>query len=439
MPATIDLRSRSAMMLAMAEDLLTDLLSVGLIDIGDSDERYGYLNAAATSLASELAGDPAAVAPMVLVAMDDRASPDEAVFARAEEAMLQKWKMLRQRFKDRPLTLFRIVMLAAVDRAVRSDSRTCAIAALTGASALRYFVHGNERPVVDRAVRGWCAAAEEAAVATWKAKSSLSIEVEADDFTLPYKKPEEFTADRFLAACERAAGPHNATNKAQPNPNPHFPNAAPQWSYEFAPRMAAALAETANQASNVWQELVQSGLVEAIAGAAQRLSTNLKRIASELETVHTAANLRNELLWWSESLYSPTHHCSYRDLPPGISSLLMARDLLSIAQIPNPGSVHSFFREAVSRAFPGVEPRPIARWFEEITQHGKELRSLFETPDLPVGRVALGHLLQRAVHERIDAGDLLSRCGIDAETSIGLSELATWYLRDQEAFLMVGE
>lgn len=425
--------------MAASEDLLTDLLSVGLIDIGDSDERYGYLDAAATSLGSELASDPAAVAPMVLVAMDDSASPDEEVFARAEEAILKKWKMLRQRFKDRPLSLFRIVMLAAVDRGVQSDSRTCAIAALTGVSALRYFVRGNERPVVERAVRSWCAAAEHAAVAAWKAKASLSIEVEADDFAVPDAQPKEFTAKSFLALCERAAGPHNASSQAQPDANQNWSHSGPQWSYAFAPRMADALAETANQASKEWQDFVKSGLVESIAGAAQRFSTNLKRIVSELETVHAAANLRNELLWWSESLYSPTHHCSYRDLPPGISSLLMARDLLSIAQIPNPGSVHSFFREAVSRAFPGIAPRPIARWFEEITQHGKELQPLFETPVLPVGRVALGRLLQRAVHERIDAGDLQSRCGIDAEASIGLPELATWYLRDQEAFLMLGE
>jgi GTPase-associated system helical domain len=422
--------------MAASEDLLTALLNVGLIDIGDSDERHGYLDAAATSLGSELAGDPAAVAPMVLVAMDDSASPDEAVFARAEEAILQKWKMLRQRFKDRPLTLFRIVMLVAVDRAVQSDSRTCAIAALTGVSALRYFVRGNERPVVERAVRSWCAAAEHAAVAAWKAKVSLSIEVEAEDFALPDEQTEEFTAKSFLAFCERAAGPQNARSQALSNPNPHWPNSNPQWSYEFAPRMADALAATANQASKGWQEFVQSGFVESIG---QRLSTNLNRIVSGLEKVHTAANLRNELLWWSESLYSPTHHCSYRDLPPGISSLLMARDLLSIAQIPNPGSVHSFFREAVSRASQGIEPRPIANWLEEITQHGKELRPLFKIPDIPVGRVALGHLLQRAVHERINAGALWSRCGIDANTSIGLPELATWYLRDQEAFQMVGE
>ncbi len=117
----------------------------------------------------------------------------------------------------------------------------------------------------------------------------------------------------------------------------------------------------------------------------------------------------------------------------------MAHDLLQIVQLPNPGSVHYFFREAVSRLSPADATHTFAQWCAEINAHGKEVREFFAPTPIASERVPLGLVLRKALHEPVSGDELRSKCGIDGARQIALADLAAWFLRDLEAERLVAE
>jgi len=61
-----------------------------------------------------------------------------------------------------------------------------------------------------------------------------------------------------------------------------------------------------------------------------------------------SSSRRSELLWWRQSLYSPSMRRSYRDLQPAVAAIMMASDFAGLAGSCAPVSADYFLRETVA-------------------------------------------------------------------------------------------
>jgi hypothetical protein len=419
---------------------LQELLTLGLVDIEDSGERFNHLDKAAATLADHFKAAPAEAIPAILTGMDDSASDDDPVLVRAEQAVTEHWKLLRNRFNDRPRALLRIVVLDALERAAAENARVRAAAAMTATSVLERVQLGREDAAVRAMVQQWVTLIEDEAAAAWQS------ELELPDPPVPKKalgaKPvaPQFSQQQFRPSIDLVSGPQQQGPQGArnfPNANPHWPQGGAPWVHEFATRMTDAMVTAANT--------ISAGVTSALAAALNQDREQLSQevvapfasfatdVARSIRASQLSAMMRLDLLWWKEALYSPAARASYRTMPTAAGALLMAQDLLGRIAVPAPEAVTAFLRETVlGLGRDAQEKRTLGGWLSQI-HAGASLRRLIAAPEVRPGRIPLGHVLRQALHGAVSGDDLRARTGLRDGIELTLPELAAWFFRDELA------
>jgi hypothetical protein len=149
----------------------------------------------------------------------------------------------------------------------------------------------------------------------------------------------EVTAKDFLAEIFAAAGPTDSTGAATVNPNPHWSNSAQQWSHEFAPRMAAAIAK----AVNLGTSRISSSVGDSVQSNLSSFETQLKdklnaveALESAMARIHQSSRMRLDLLWWSQARYSSSQHSGYSSLNESVAAFVAAVDLSKLVLLVRP-------------------------------------------------------------------------------------------------------
>lgn len=336
-------------------NLLTELLNAGLIEnLNGDDERFSKIEQAAQNIAQELREKPPQLIRAILAGLDPDIAGDDPIIVRAEQALVAEWKAVRSVFPDVPVNLLRAILLDACNQ-MAEEENYAAILWLTTADTLPLLRLGREEAVVRKMLEVWAECAEKNAL------DGLALtDVDAEQVTtvdLKFQKttalkPPEVDRPALLKKVEAASGPSNSQNQATTNPNPHWPNQAQQWSYQFAPRMQTLLAD---ELDTLATKISQSQLVEI--KEVQSYLTKLTKTVNEslvsqqnwVQETRQADQIRLNSLWWSEALYSSSLRCSYRDLTPVIATVAMAVDLLNEVAQPTTASVGYLLAEAVNR------------------------------------------------------------------------------------------
>jgi hypothetical protein len=419
----------------MPNNILQKFLDAGLFNFGDDDQRLKDFQAAATDMAKEFVKSPEKVIPAVLVAIDPAVPDGDPVLDQAEAAIKGHWSSFRNKFSERPKAFLRPVLWEALSQAAADNTEIASAIWLSGASVLPYLAAPKEREIVEEFLLNQGGKMETMAEQTWSLSLS-GAEFTAPALTLRFPKIQGINVDQgaLEQGLSAASGPHDRSNNRYPGANQHWPNAANNWSWEFAPRAAAAISAQVNKALEP--------LANQASALGEQVEPQLKKYGKEISAaigvwVNASASglaRRSALLWWKESLYSPTLHKSYRDLSPAEIAVSMALDLHRLAPAPSPQSVEFFLRETFYAASP-KQPKASISEFMMQAGRSKVLGELLTSDGPPATprRISLLNGIQFTRRTKLDDGSLTAWLGVKADLRQPLAELAVWIFRDAQA------
>lgn len=435
---------------------LDEILTIGFVDKLDGDDgRVAKMEKAAATVASELKADPPLLIGAVLAGLDPDVPGDDPAIQRAEKALVAEWRSLSSVFPDRPVNWYRAILLDACASA--GEGERAAVLWLSAADHLPQVRLGREETAIRRLLARWAENCERTAMEG--ASSPATKKPETPKLSIAAAgaaaaNPTEVDRAALRQRVEAAVGPHNRQGQARPNPNPNWPNSAPNWSYDFADRMAPLLADALDAVSADAAKRVSDGLQQqatAQAALVAELQSALDSQRKWLEGAHQAALAQREVastqldaLWWAEALYSPSIRMSYREVSPAVAAFLMAKDLCELMPSLAPASVGYLLAEAVGR-IPGAghgQPIRFTEVLRDLRSARKDLPAKFRPPAESldgVGRLGLRDLVTLAIgdHE-FEAKSALARSLLREDPELTLPRVAHALFRQEQAVELAG-
>lgn len=425
----------------MSEQILLRFLSAGLINVGGDDAKLDRLKETAADLAATLKKTPSKAAPFALIAFDPEAPAEDPVIREAVEALQKRWATYVNTFSGTPIAVIRAMLLDALVQAAADDDKVGVAFVTSARNALPFMEAGNERAIWADVVGDIERRVDARAESEWATPESISAPTMT--FSAPAAievgtSPVSVNKAALTKKIEAAAGPTNAAGQATSG-NPYWPSNNPQgWVGEFSTRLAESLTEALGAIAK-GSAIDPIDLSGPLGDLAQAVSEHVDGTLAAVSRATTGLQRRTNLIWWKESLYSPSGRLSYREMPTSTAAALMAFDLHQQVPTFSPASVAAFLHEAVL-SLPSIdssEGRPIRDLLKEAVE-SPELTPLHQAAaqlvQEPTGRgPILGILRHGSGRSTLDDGDFRAQVGVPAATPLTVPEWATWLFRELQA------
>jgi hypothetical protein len=423
----------------MTTDILIQFLSAGLIDVGGDDAKLEKLQSTSADLAAVLKKTPSKSSSFALIAFDPTPPEDDPVIKEAEAALQKRWATYVNTFSSTPITVIRAVLLDALSKAAIENDYIGIAFVSAARNALPFMESGNESEIWAGVVISIERQVNTRAEAEWATPESINVP------DLDYSAPKaikiqsrevNIDKDKLTERIAAAGGPTNAAGVATGG-NSLMPNSNQGWVNQFTPLMSSAISE-------VLEEVLEEGkitpvdLSEPLKSLAHAVSIYITGTMKAVTGATAGLQRRTNLIWWKETLYSPSVQVSYRDVEPSIAATLMAFDLHQ--QIPtfSPASVAAFLNETVL-SLPTVKVDEMKSIRDLVGEALKaaELSPLRDvaTQLIPnaTGRGPILGILATGLTHSINDEDFLAQVGIPADTVLSVSQWATWVFRELQA------
>jgi hypothetical protein len=427
--------------------MLQSFMDAGLLNMVEEDEKFRLLQDTAQELAAKPPKIKTDVINYALVALDSEASPREPVFEKVETALKKHWQTFKAKFPDVPRQILRAIIFETLRIRGEKDAATAAIIWWTGANYLPYANLGREREMCRAFLLEMGDITEKHAVEEWTSRYDYSVP-EFPPFETNFKpEPYLINNEELTKELAAAAGPQDASGTPTgPNPNPNWPNSASPWSHQFAPRAATGIAKVIDLSLKALFSNFQKGFNQAGENLSNHVTAISEAVSDAINQIAQSAKaneLRSQLLWWRQTLYSPTLKQGYRKIDRAAATLLMGYDLHRRITDYHPQSVEYLLRETVRNvvtANNSDDPNSLSLFeFCELLQssdHATELKqTLKATVSDEQGRIPLlGFIKNTLAGEPLDADKLTERVGVKSDALVNLEDLAVWIFRDLQAY-----
>nr|WP_239069640.1 GTPase-associated system all-helical protein GASH [Streptomyces sp. SID13666] len=420
-------------------------MTSGLIDVQGDDTKLEKIGLAAGDLAGALRKSPSKAVAYVLTAVDPEVDAGDPVIVEALAALAKHWVTYVNTFSGPPVAVARAIVLEALVQAAADNAPVGAAFVALTRNAFAVSELGADTSVWADVITGIEKVVDARAEAEWAVPSSVPAPVA--DFKVPDLTPLAVSAgrtdvDQLRAEFQAAAGPqyaHPQQGQVATNGNPHWAHNAPHnWVGEFGDRMAVSVAEALDAA--VDGVTVQSvDLSEPIRSLAAGVSGYVAEALTAVAAATAGLQRRVALLWWKESLFSPTGQVSYRDLPPTVAATLMAFDLHQQVPASSPASVVAFLAETVmSLPLVEVEQTYAVRDLVERAQTDASLNGARDAGALitaePEGRgPVIALIAHRDVPASRDENAFRRLTGVPHDARLTLPQWACWVFREFQA------
>lgn len=327
----------------MDDKFLQSFLKTGLFEIGDSDDRLEKLQQSIADLQKKFEEDYSMLPKYTLVAIDPNISDTEPALIETESILIKYWETLRSKYPDMPRNILRGVILNALNNIGTSDPIAARIIYLTALNLYPYAKLNKEKNLVKALLNDLGELAEENAIEEWSfIENEPSLKLGTLKLNSLKLGKVIINADqlqpKLKLAIENEPGGHTAQNHGGNSP----------WGVHFANHASEGIASAFNEAfKNINDSLspdsIETPINKFFTTFKKSLDANLKASFSSL----TAVERRSKLLWWKETLYSPSLKKSYRGLDNNLLSIIMSEDLSN--QIPEitPISVDYLLRDTL--------------------------------------------------------------------------------------------
>ena len=404
----------------MTQEYLLTFLEHGVIDLGGDDNKLEKLRSTAKDLASTLQNAPANTIRYTLVAADPNVLSTDPTIVEAMQALRTQWTTVANAYKSgNPVAILRAILLEALIQSAREDDSIAVAFVNTARNALTYSESSPESPVWKTAVSEIETKVDARAESEWATPEMITVA------PLRYTAPDSEELEQEAPVVDRdaltkkihsAAGPWGSVEPK----NPHQFNNPQAWANSFADLMAPAIADVIDEiAEDLIPEPVDlSGPLSALAKA---VTGHVGKALASFSGATAGLQRRTNLLWWKESLYSPSAHESYLDLPAFEAAALMALDLHQQVPSYSPASVSAFLKEAI-RCLPTNEEQEFSKLLHEArtADFMQPFRTLAaEYSPSPTGRGPLLSLIGYPQSANIeDTAALLAFSGIDSQRKL---------------------
>ncbi|ULS47540.1 hypothetical protein F9W95_19100 [Pectobacterium carotovorum] len=423
----------------MNNQVLLGFLKAGLLDLNGDDTKLAKLQDAAGDLVGILKKTPGKATPYCLIAFDPQAPVDDPVITEATAVLLKCWPTYINTFAGSPVTVIRAILLDALMQA-SSDEKIGLAFVSSARNVLPHMEAENEQSIWIDIVADIERRVDAHAEIEWSTPESINIS------SMPAVAPPpievtvaEVNVDKQLLENElhAAAGPNTNAGPTNGNPNttsPQSQNTA--WVTEFGTRAASAISkavETAVEKSNLGDIDLSTPFLQ----LSQSITNYVEDAIKSVGMATSGLQRRTNLIWWKETLYSPSARTSYRGLSKPTAAVLMAYDLYQQVPTFSPASVVAFLYETVL-SLPGIDTNErisVRCLLRELVTSSElsELRNM-ASQLLPANdgrRPILGAL--DAINSDLDDDGLREKIGIPAGTALTLPEWASWFFRELQA------
>lgn len=411
--------------------MLQEFINANLLSITD-DSDLVKLKKSATDIAKILSKSKQKVASYTLASIDPQVLVDNLDIQEMQALIIKNWKTFLTNSKDTPVTYIRAVMFEALT-SVSKDIQFANLIWLTGRNVYAHMkLKGAEKKLISEFLLKMGNAVEQKAMTDWLLPSVVEIEELSVNFEISAGAVDKSALQKRLAS---ASGPHNEDNTpSSDNPNPHFPNAGGPWSFEFAPRAAAAIANLVNKALKD-----QAGeLSSYIARIEEVVNTLIGQAQTEILQKNSMLQMRTQLLWWKEASYSPSLKQPYKLQSKGLLQIIVAKDYASFVPLIYPVSADFFLSQAHGELFPDHETKvSIADALSAIDNSKSKLKPVFRESDRADGKVSLLHFITGLIWGKYNIDEVEAKVGIGKSIKITWSELTLWLFHDMQSLKII--
>ncbi len=424
----------------MSSQIVLRFLEAGLIDVGGDDAKLEKLRDTASDLSAVLKKKPSKTIPFSLIAFDPDAPTEDPVIKEAVDALQKRWPTYVNTFSRTPVSVLRAVLLDALVQAAGENDKIGTAFIMLARNALPFMEAGNEEAIWATAIQDIEKHVDAQAEAEWATPETINVR--AMNFQPPAAievSRQQVSIDQAGLAkkFEAAAGPN--TPKGATGGNQYWPQSnAEHWLMTFGSRMAAAITEALTLVAET-SETTPIDLSGPLKSLAQAVSTHVDETLKAVSEATVGLQRRTNLIWWKETLYSPSARMSYRSMPAATAAALMALDLHRQVPTLSPASVAAFLHETVLSlpALDVAESRSIRDLLTEAasSDHLAPLRqAASEVVPEPLGRgPILGLIGYGANRPPLDEREFRRLIGVPPSTALTVPEWATWIFRELQA------
>lgn len=422
------------------EKLLTKFLEVNLLPQLETNEQFSHIESAIGEINRILAKNRMNLIGYTLAALQSDVSKDDAVIKEVDQALKKHWKTVQNNISDEPRQIWRTIIWEALNLQAK-DTVSSAVIWLTAAS---YFPHSeldpNERRVITEFLLFLRNKVETEAKTLWYQPNQAEPQNLELNFSL--KKPEIKNAidGAFKQDLVKAAGPNDASGSSLEGANPNWANADHVWSDAFAERASKAIGKRIITSAINLRDDLYSQLEESL----NELNDELSQFSQKVLTQQTHRNLRNELLWWRQTLYSPILQKGYRNLDPFVAAFTIANDLHRLLDGIYPTSVEFLMQEV----FRAAEIEDAGKKFtikliveKLVADDGSKIvdnstGGYYKAISNPA---PLAAIVKKSINSDRVAEEELDLLGLKSGTEITLPEFSVWIFRDLQAHCLANK
>ena len=413
----------------MENQFLHEFLKTGLFDIGDSDDRLKWLQESIAELQKKFEEDYSLLPKFTLVALDPNISDTEPVMIETESIITTYWKALRGKYTEMPRNIIRGVILNALHNVGTADPLAARIIYLAALNFYPYAKLNLEKNLVSEMLNSLGEIAERNASDEW-AFTEEAPQLKLGTLKIGSLKFEAVKLDEAQLKAKWKEAFKNTPEGYGPGHGLQEPN----YQAHFISKTTNAIASSFDSAleglnKSLSSTDVENSINKFFTEFKKSLDANLKISFSSL----TAVERRSKLLWWKETLYSPSQKRGYRGLDKNLLPILMSADLNDQVPEVTPISVDYLLRDTLFLLNEKQdESVTFSDYFSKISKDENKaiLKPYFETVDERDGRISIADFISLLINDRIKISKFREKTGIEAKECITLGDLSVTILHD---------
>lgn len=428
----------------MSTEVLMQFLKTGLIDLQGSDEKLEKLEKTSSALSDILEESPSKALSYIYAACDSNMSENDYVIQEAIAILNENWPTYFNTFLGTPVPFIRAILLQALVSKLEEDMHIAVAFDSIVKNVIPYtdvgkegdmwrsLIHDNDIKLNLRAEEEW-SAPEQITIEPFSYKPPKSIEISSKEVKLD--------RESLQAGIEKAFGPTNPAGE-ETEGNSFVPQHNKQWVDFLTPILTETIAYTIDEALEE-TKIEPIDLTSPLKKLSEAVESHINTTVDIISTSTSGLQKRTSLIWWKESLYSPSAHCSYREIPLFISGAVMSYDIFNQVQTLSPASVTAFLRETVLSIETAKKPQT-KKMYELISELRESecaialiqyVSTFFANLD---SRGPVIRLLSIDKNSSMpDETRFLELTGIKPDLELSNSEWAVWVFRELQAIRAV--
>lgn len=423
----------------MTETILQIFLNNKFIKTSDAG-NIESLNKAVTALKTYLGKKKHLIIPYTLIALDPLVDEINPAVSEVEAIIIKTWPTFKNSTstKDKPTTYVRVVILQALSELAKSDEEIGGIIWLTGRNVISYYQVQKEQESLSSLIVNMGNAFENESRKIWSVNTPVITDIKKLNVGTTAKTSTKVNQVELLALLKAASIHSGWSSQGGGGENPSHPSAGNwEWAKYFSERAAPGLAEIFDKAlleQNTAIANLTNTIEKDISEYFSQFTAFFLAASKSFNQSAEAANKRSELLWWKQTLYSPSLNDSYRNLKPIQMAITMANDLSLLIGTIYPESANYLLREALRDIHQDLEKKEtFSFWLKQSLEFcDPSFKTLDSLKTILPGRISLGSAFANAINEGSENG-FLAQTGLDPNHEVSLSDLVVWLLHDLQA------